>query len=108
MICKSKYKFIEQTMGDYDYIALKEYIFSLKDLVEINNLTFLNKINDFKIKFIQHISGQCKDCKYEGEICNKCGNGPKIFFYDYDKVFYCKKCRKSFHKECIGYIGHFH
>ena len=108
MKCKNKFQFVEEAMGEYNYLALKENIFSLKDLVEINNLTFLNKINELKNKFIRHISGQCKDCIYEGEICDKCHCGPKIFFYNSDKVFFCKKCRKSFHKKCIGFIGHFH
>ena len=108
MKCKNKFKFIEDTLGEYDYIALKENIFSLRDLVEINNRIFIKKINDFKNKFIQHISGECPDCKFEGEKCSKCGFGEKIFFYNIDEVFYCKKCKKSYHKRCIGIRGHVH
>ena len=108
MKCKDKFKFIEETMGKFNYLALKENIFSLKDLVEINNKIFINKINDYKNKFIQHISGECKDCEYLGEKCNKCCYGEKLFFYNSENVFYCKKCKKSFHKECIGFVGHVH
>ena len=108
MRCKNKFKFVEDTLGEYEYLALKENLFSLRDLVEINNKTFFKKINQFKNKFIQHISGECPDCKFEGEKCSKCGFEEKIFFYNVDEVFYCKKCRKSFHKRCIGIVGHVH
>ena len=108
MRCKDRFKFVEDTLGEYDYLALKENLFSLKDLVEINNKTFFKKINQFKNKFIQHISGECPDCKFEGEKCSKCGFEEKIFFYNVDEVFYCKKCRKSYHKRCIGIVGHVH
>ena len=108
MKCKNIFKFIEETMGEYDYIALKEDIFSLKGLVEINNNTFINKMNEFKNKFIQHISSECQDCKYEGETCNICNQEPKVFFYNFDDVTYCKICKKSFHKKCTGTVGHIH
>ena len=107
MKCKNKYKFIEEKLGEYEYLTLKEYLFSLRDLVEINNQTFYKKIVSFKNKFIKHISDECLECKYDGEFCNICYLGSKIYFYDFENVIYCKTCRKSFHKKCIG-IGHFH
>ena len=107
MKCKNKYKFLEEKLGEYEYLTLKEYLFSLRDLVEINNQTFYKKIVSFKNKFIKHISGECLECKYDGEFCNICYLGSKIYFYDFENVIYCKTCRKSFHKKCIG-IGHFH
>ena len=108
MKCENAFKFLEETLGEYDYLTLKEYIFSMRDLVEINNKTFYKKIVQFKNKFIAHLSGECTTCFFEGEICSKCGFDEKIFFYDINKVFYCKTCRKSFHKKCIGLTGHIH
>ena len=108
MKCEKAFEFLEETLGEYDYLTLKEYIFSMRDLVEINNKTFYKKIVQFKSKFVAHLSGECPACFYEGEICSKCGFDEKIFFYDNNKVIYCKRCRKSFHKKCIGLIGHIH
>ena len=107
MKCENKFKYVEDILGEYEYIALKEYLFSLRDLVEINNKTFYKKMKEFKNKFIKHISGECPECLFEGEFCNKCGFDEKIFFYDIENVFYCTKCRKSYHKKCIE-IGHIH
>ena len=108
MNCENKFKFVEETLGEYEYLALKEYIFSMRDLVEINNKSFYKKIIGFKNKFIKHISGECPDCFFEGERCNKCGFEEKIFFYDNENIFYCKTCKKSYHKKCIGVVGHVH
>ena len=108
MKCDNKYNFIKEVLGEYEYIVLKEYLFSMRDLVEINKKIFLKKIKEFKAKFVEHISGKCPHCKFDGEICTKCGFDEKIFFYDTDNVFYCKTCKKSFHKRCIGYVGHVH
>ena len=108
MKCENTFQFIKDNLGEYEYLALKEYLFSMRDLVEINNKVFYKKIISFKKLFVKHISGECQKCKYEGEICEKCGFDEKIFFYDTDKVFFCKVCRKSYHKKCIGLIDHVH
>ena len=108
MKCENKFKFVEEALGEYEYLALKEYIFSLRDLVEINNKVFYKKLVEFKNKFIKHLSGECSQCLFKGEICNKCGYDEKIFFYDFENIFYCKTCKKSFHKKCIGFVGHVH
>ena len=108
MKCEDKFKFVEEALGEYEYLALKEYIFSLRDLVEINNKVFYKKLVKFKNKFVKHLSGECSQCLFKGEICNKCGYDEKIFFYDFENVFYCKTCKKSFHRKCIGLVGHVH
>jgi hypothetical protein len=108
MKCKNKFIVLEEKLGEYEYLALKEYIFSMRDLVEINSKIFYKKINEFKNKLVGHISGECQECKFEGERCGKCGSSQKIFFYDIENVLYCKICRKSFHKKCIGLVGHVH
>lgn len=106
--CENKFKLINQIFGEYDYLALKEIIFSIRDLVEINNKSFINKINNFKDVLSLHISGECDKCKFEGQICDKCHSQEILFFYKNDEVLYCKKQNKSYHKKCIEYVGHVH
>ena len=108
MKCENKFKFVEETLGEYEYLALKEYIFSLRDLVEINKKIFYQKLKEFRNKFIKHISGECPECLFKGEICKRCGSDELIYFYDFENVFYCKICKKSFHRKCIGFVGHVH
>ena len=108
MKCENKFNFLKENLGDYEYIVLKENLFSMRDLVEINKKSFYKKIKGFKNKFVKHIREECSDCYFDGEICTKCGFNEKIFFYDTDNVFYCKICKRSFHKRCIGLVGHVH
>ena len=97
--CDRKNELIENILGEYKYLALKEIIFSIRDLVEINNNNFLNKINGFYDKFVKHVSGECPQCYIEGTNC-KCGNGEIIFLYDYKNVSYCPICDISYHRNC--------
>ena len=105
MKCKNKMKFIEETLGEYKYLALKEIIFSIRDLVEINSKEFLKKINYFFHAFIKHVSGDCEDCFIEGQTC-KCGNDEKIYLYDFKNVFYCPICDICYHRKCKGVLGY--
>ena len=108
MKCENKFQFLKDNLGDYEYIVLKENLFSMRDLAEINKKSFYKKIKGFKNKFVKHIREECPVCYFDGEICAKCGYNQKIFFYDTDNVFYCKICKRSFHKRCIGLVGHVH
>jgi len=105
MKCENKIKFIEDTLGEYKYLALKEIIFSIRDLVEINSKNFLKKLNQFFNAFVKHVSGDCEKCFIPGQIC-KCGNDEKIFLYDYKNVFYCPICDISYHRKCKGILGY--
>ena len=103
--CDKKKEFVEKTLGEYQYLALKEIIFSIRDLVEINNKIFFKKINGFLNEFIRHTSGDCEKCKIEGSNC-KCGSEEKLFLYDYKNVFYCPLCDICYHKKCRGILGY--
>ena len=110
MKCDNAFDFLNKKIPDYQYIVLNEYIFSIKDLIDIHNKTFTKKLKDIKNIFIKHLNQECEKCKYEGEICLLCQNEEKIHFYDSDTVTQCKKCKRCFHKEChslnIGHICH--
>jgi hypothetical protein len=101
--CDKKKELIEKTLGEYKYLALKEIIFSIRDLVEINNNNFLNKIIGFYDEFVKHVSGECNQCFIQGTNC-PCGNGENIFLYDYKNVSYCPVCDKSYHINCKRYL----
>ena len=105
MKCEKKIEFIENTLGEYKYLALKEIIFSIRDLVEINNNSFLQKIINFYNAFVKHVSGDCPQCFIEGQTC-KCGSDEKVFLYDYKNVFYCPICDISYHRKCKGILGY--
>ena len=108
MKCEEVFNFLEKNIPDFKYIVLKEYIFSLKDLIEIHNRTFIKKLKNIKNIFIRHLKEECLLCKYEGHICLICQNEERIYFYDSEKVIYCKKCKKCFHRNCFGIIIHNH
>ena len=108
MKCEDVFNFLDKNIPDFKYIVLKEYIFSLKDLIEIHNRTFIKKLKNIKNIFIRHLKEECLLCKYEGHICLICQNEERIYFYDSEKVIYCKKCKKCFHRNCFGIIAHNH
>ena len=108
MKCEDVFNFLDKNIPDFKYIVLKEYIFSLKDLIEIHNRTFIKKLKNIKNIFIRHLKEECLLCKYEGHICLICQNEERIYFYDSEKVIYCKKCKKCFHRNCFGIIVHNH
>lgn len=100
MKCDDAFEFLEKNMPNYKYIVLKENIFSLQDLIEMNNKSFIKKLKDIKNIFINHIKNECPQCKYEGEICAYCQSPELIYFYDSEYVRYSYKFQKSFHKRC--------
>ena len=108
MKCENKFIIIENIFGEYNYLALKEYLFSLKDLVEIDNGKFFQKINTFKSKLMNHLNGECPDCKYDGEYCIICSSKEKIYLYNTNDIHYSHICKKSFHKKCIEFSSNFH
>ena len=108
MKCEDVFNFLDKNIPDFKYIVLKECIFSLKDLIEIHNRTFIKKLKNIKNIFIRHLKEECLLCKYEGHICLICQNEERIYFYDSEKVIYCKKCKKCFHRNCFGIIVHNH
>jgi hypothetical protein len=101
MKCENKMEYIINLLGEYKYLVLKETIFSIRDLVEINSKVFLKKINDFFNAMIRHVSGECDMCLIEGENC-RCGSDEKLFLYDYKNVFYCPNCDICYHRKCKG------
>ena len=109
MKCEDVFDFVEKKIPQYKYILLKEKIFSLKNLIEMHNSSnFIKILKNIEELLINHIHKECKECKYEGEICLICQNEEKIYFYDTKNIFYCNTCSKSFHRGCISLEHHNH
>ena len=107
MKCKDIFDFLETNLPHHKHIILKEYIFSLKDLVEMHNEKLYKKLKEAKNIFVNHLN-VCQICKYEGERCRQCQSEDLIFFYNSKFVSKCKKCQKSFHKNCLSVGQHSH
>ncbi len=105
MKCKNKFEFLKNKFGKYQYLALREILFSVEDLVEIKSGIFLNKIKKLFDIMVKHVSGECDECYIEGKSC-KCESDQKLFLYDYKNVFYCPECDLCFHRRCKGIFGY--
>ena len=105
MKCKNKFEFLKNNFKEYQYLVLKENIFSIKDLVEIKNEIFWPKIKKFFDIMVKHVSGECDECYIEGQYC-RCESPEMIYLYDYKKVFYCPICDLCFHRKCKGLVGY--
>ena len=64
MKCDNKVDFVKNVLGEYQYLLLHENLFSLRDLVEINDLTFFDKLSLFEKKMEDHILKDCETCLY--------------------------------------------
>ena len=101
MKCEEKENIIKQILGKYDYLVLRENFFSLRDLVEINEMIFFDKISEFEKKLENHILLECNKCHYEGGKCLMCEMNEKLYAFDVENVIYCNKCKLLFHKNCV-------
>jgi hypothetical protein len=100
MKCDNKVDFVKSVLGEYQYLLLHENLFSLRDLVEINDLTFFDKLSLFEKKMEDHILKDCEVCLYKGGRCIMCMSKEIIYAFDIENVIYCNDCKKMFHKKC--------
>ena len=100
MKCDNKDEFVKEVLGEYQYLLLHENLFSLRDLVEINDLSFFDKLTVFEKKMEDHILKDCQTCLYKGGRCIMCMSKEIIYAFDIENVIYCNDCKKMFHKKC--------
>ena len=60
MNCKSAEDFVLNTLKEYKYFVLKQNVFSMKDLCEINDYSLIFKLQDFFFKFENHLRKECQ------------------------------------------------
>jgi len=59
MKCTNPEIILLEILGEYSYLVLKENLFTLRDLLEIHNGSFILKIKDFMFKLENHIKNEC-------------------------------------------------
>lgn len=59
MKCEDKDNFVIRTLGENKYLILRELLFSLKDLVEINDYSMISKLQSILNLFEAHITKEC-------------------------------------------------
>jgi len=76
-------------------------LYSIQDLMDINNgtlLPFLQRINSI---FENHIK-DCILCKAKGFICELCDENDEDILFPFDKnVKVCQYCEGAFHRHCF-------
>lgn len=60
MKCSNPEKIALEILKKYSYLVLKENLFSLQDLWEIHNGSFILKLKDFLFKLENHIKSECQ------------------------------------------------
>ncbi|OXA63877.1 Differentially expressed in FDCP 8 [Folsomia candida] len=76
-------------------------MYSLQDLIDINNGTMLKFIEKIHDAFERHIKETCQICKGKGFICEICENEQVIFPFD-SATHQCSSCHAVFHNICFA------
>ena len=103
MKCPEADAFVTKTLGTYMYIVFKENYFSLKDLCEVNDFTFISKLYEFFKAFETHILTDCSICQYKGSNCFICNKENVLRAYNIESTIYCYICNQIFHKKCATF-----
>ena len=104
MKCEGAEKFVVDTMNEYKYLLLKQNMFCMKDLCDINDYSLIYKLQDWLKCFEEHILINCNECSYKGGYCVVCANNEILYAYDIENVFFCEDCKVLYHRNC----GAFH
>ena len=102
MLCNKAEDFVIKTLKEDKYLVLKQNLFSLKDLCEINDYRLINRLKSYLIKFENHILRECDNCLYKGGTCKICMKNEVIFAYNVEDIFYCDDCKNVFHRICCS------
>jgi hypothetical protein len=100
MKCENCDELVFRILKEYNYLVIKEIVFSLKDLWEIKTEAFIYKLAEFVKIFENHILKDCKVCDYKGSPCMMCLANETLYAYDVENVLYCNDCKKMFHRRC--------
>jgi len=86
--------------GENINLLLKQNLFSLENLIEINKgnmLLYLEKCYEIANKHVVN----CEICSTRGKRCEICQIESKIFHYDIKNTAICNSCKRLYHSKCF-------
>lgn len=91
-------KLLENAVGTKRHMVQCVNMYSIADLIAIENGTLIEFLNKLFAIFEQHIR-KCELCTGRGYLCEICSNNEVLFPFD-DGAIHCKKCTTVFHRAC--------
>lgn len=91
-------KILDNELGMKRHLALFPNVYSIADLINVNNGSLLDQLHKVSIVFETHVRS-CEICKGKGYICEICGHNEPLFPFD-DGSYFCQKCNSMCHRSC--------
>lgn len=91
-------KVLDNELGMKRHLALFPDVYSIADLVNVNNGSLADQLHKISLVFETHIRS-CEICKGKGYICEICGHNEPLFPFD-DGGYFCIKCNSMCHRSC--------
>ncbi|XP_055313344.1 differentially expressed in FDCP 8 homolog isoform X2 [Sitodiplosis mosellana] len=91
-------KILENAIGARRHLVQCTNMYSIADLIGVENGTIIEFLNKTFATFEQHIR-KCELCSGKGYLCEICSNVEVLFPFD-DGAIHCKKCKTVFHRAC--------
>lgn len=94
----SSSKLLENTIGGKRHLIQCVNMYSIGDLIGVENGTLVEFLNKLFAIYEQHIR-KCELCTGRGYLCEICNNIEVLFPFD-DGAVHCKKCSAVYHRAC--------
>lgn len=91
-------KILENSVGTRRHLVQCINLYSINDLIGVENGTIIEFLNKLFTAFDQHIR-KCELCSGKGYVCEVCSNIEVLFPFD-DGAIHCKQCKTVFHRAC--------
>lgn len=91
-------KMLENAIGSKRHLIQNVNMYSIGDLIDVENGAIVEFLNKAFATFEQHIR-KCELCSGKGYVCEICRNVEVLFPFD-DGAVNCKVCSTVFHRAC--------
>lgn len=91
-------KLLENSIGCKRHLVQNINMYSIADLIGVENGSLIEFLNKLFAMFEQHIR-KCELCTGKGYLCEICNNVEVLFPFD-DGAIHCKNCRTVYHRAC--------